>query len=227
MTSVAWKWLGAASVLAFSSIANAATVTKCGPTICYEYDDTQAAAAIYGQPTLLGDMLRFLPQNFRAQSDDGEGLVQTSASFVFDRVYTIGGEDIDKIMINEFGDYEITNGDRVSDDLTLDVVNTSGAGEFDSATENFTALGDSSGIQRWTIETSFDVAGSFETTSNDIRLTVTNLLEAETDAFGESAWIQKKVEIIALTAVPVPAAVWLMGSGLGVLGFQMPKWWGS
>jgi hypothetical protein len=47
---------------------------------------------------------------------------------------------------------------------------------------------------------------------------VTNLLEAQTDALGETAWIQKKLKIQAVTAVPLPAGVWLMISALGALG---------
>ena len=40
-----------------------------------------------------------------------------------------------------------------------------------------------------------------------------------TDENGESAWIQKKITVV-VSEVPVPAAVWLFGSGLGLLGFM-------
>jgi len=214
--------LGASVFLTFVvSTVNAATVTQCGPTICYEYDDAQVATALYGQPTILGDMLRFLPQNFRAQSDDGDGLVTTSASFVFDRVYSISGNDIHKIMITEFGDYEVTNGDRVSDELTIDVAsNTSSETTFDN--QLFNSNGDSGGIQTWQLNGDVMVADDFSGSSGDLQVTITNVLEAETDAFGESAWIQKKIEIMA-TTVPVPGAVWLLGSALGLLGWRSRK----
>jgi hypothetical protein len=197
--------------------ARAAAVSQCGPTICYAYDDAQAAVGLYGQPTLIGDSLRFLPQNFRAQSDDGQGIVTTQASFFFDNVYTISGDAIEKIMITEFGDYEITNGDRVSDELTLEAFNNLGAG---TALENeiFAATGGSTGLQTWLIDNTLDVSTQF--LSNDINLTVTNLVQAETDALGETAWIQKKVKIqaVSITAVPLPAGAWLMMSALGALG---------
>jgi hypothetical protein len=159
--------------------------------------------------------LRFLPQNFRTQSDDGEGLTSATASFFFDNVYSLSGEAIDEIMVSEFGDYEITNGDRVSDELTLDAVNNLGAGAA-SESELFNATGGTTGLQRWQIENTLDVSAQF--LSNDLNLTVTNLLEAQTDASGESAWIQKKLKIQAVTAVPLPAGVWLMISALGALG---------
>jgi hypothetical protein len=203
------------SVIFVTQTASAASVTQCGPTICYAYDDAQAAVGLYGTPTLIGDSLRFLPQNFRAQSDDGQGLIATQASFFFDNVYSVSGDAIQEIRISEFGDYEITNGDRVSDELTLDAVNNLGAG---SASENelFNATGGTTGLQRWSIDNTLDVTSQF--LSNDLNLTVTNRLEAQTDAQGETAWIQKKLKIQAVTAVPLPAGVWLMISALGALG---------
>lgn len=205
------------SAMIVTQTASAASVTQCGPTICYKYDDAQAAVGLYGTPTLIGDSLRFLPENFRAQSDDGEGLVQTQASFYFDNVYSVNpNEDIQKIMITEFGDYEITNGDRVSDQLTLDAVNNLGAGTA-SESELFSVTDGTTGLQTWQIDNTLMVSSEFQT--NSLNLTVTNLLEAETDATGETAWIQKKVKIQAVTAaVPLPAGVWLMVSALGIMG---------
>ena len=203
------------SAIFLTQSVNAASVTECGPNICYAYDDAQAAVALYGTPTLIGDSLRFLPQNFRAQSDDGAGLVTTSASFYFDNVYSLGGEIIDDIVIREFGDYEITNGDRVSDQLTLTADNNL-AGGTASQGELFEATGGTTGLQRWEILNTLNVNSQFQ--SNSLNLTVTNMLEAQTDASGESAWIQKKLKIQAVTAVPLPAGVWLMISALGALG---------
>jgi hypothetical protein len=208
------------SAIFVTQTASAASVTQCGPNICYAYDDAQAAVSLYGTPTLIGDALRFLPGTFRAQSDDGEGIVSTTASFFFDNVYSLSGDAIDEIMVSEFGDYEITNGDRVSDELTLNAVNNLGAGTA-SENELFTATGGSTGLQRWNIDNTLDVSSQF--LSNDLNLTVVNLLEAETNAQGETAWIQKKLEIQAVAAVPLPAGAWLMISALGALGGLMRR----
>jgi hypothetical protein len=212
-------WAGVLlSAIFASQTVSAASVTQCGATICYTYDDEQAAVDLYGTPTLLGDALRFLPTDFRAQSDDGAGLVSTSASFFFDNVYSMNGDAIEKIMINEFGDYEITNGDRVSDELTLSAVNNLVGGGSASEGEIFNATGGTTGLQEWEIDNTLDVSSQF--LSNSLNLTVTNVLEAVTDASGESAWIQKKLKIQAVTttAVPLPAGAWLMMSAIGVLG---------
>ncbi len=67
---------GLAGLLAAALPAQAASVTLCGPNVCYEYDDAQSGATSFGTPTLSGDALVFLVPNFRAESLDGEGLVQ-------------------------------------------------------------------------------------------------------------------------------------------------------
>ena len=65
-----------------------------------------------------------------------------------------------------------------------------------------------------------DTAGWGSDTDVDIDLT--NTLTASTAADGEYAMVQKKLGAVSIeiTAVPVPAAVWLFGSGLGVLGWM-------
>jgi len=45
-------------------------------------------------------------------------------------------------------------------------------------------------------------------------LSLQNTLTAEADEAGENAWIQKKATITITALVPIPAAVWLFGSGL-------------
>ena len=54
--------------------------------------------------------------------------------------------------------------------------------------------------------------------ATDVMVTITDILEAETDAAGEQAWIQKKITLAATTVVPVPAAIWLFISALGAAG---------
>ena len=59
-------------------------------------------------------------------------------------------------------------------------------------------------------------AADFTQPADDMRVSIQNTLRANAGN-GELAWIQKKVTLVT-TVVPVPAAVWLLGSGLGVLG---------
>jgi hypothetical protein len=225
-TSVA----AAISLFALMSAQTASAVTLdtlCGPTICYEYDQDQLAVDIFGLPTLVGDALRFLPTDFRAQSDDG-GLTDTAyGNFIFSDVYTKSGKDIYNITIYEAGDYEITNGDWVSADLYLQIASNTDGNVFDITTKttSFDAAGDSGGLQRWQLSESLkpledpsDLFGTPWSVSNTMSLNIQNTLQAYTDADGESAWIQKKITVV-VSEVPVPAAVWLFGSGLGLLGF--------
>jgi hypothetical protein len=141
------------SVLLLGSVSftsQAASVTQCGPTICYTYDDAQSAVGLFGTPTLVGDSLVFLPPDFRAESLNGAGTDIVSANFIFDEIYTISGTDIADLTVFESGDYETINGDEVGADLLLTVVNLADPGfppipETGTSLSTFLATGDSGG----------------------------------------------------------------------------------
>jgi len=206
---------GAAVVVAPAS---AATVTQCGPNICYQYEDAQSGIASFGNPSLTGDALVFLVPNFRAESLDGAGLDQAIDSFVLDSVYAMNGDSIAYVGIVEFGDYEITNGDRVSAQLDL-LIEDNDSTDSDMVSALFTSSGDSGGLQTWQIDAYHNPAMHFST-AEDLKVTITDILEADTDAAGEAAWIQKKITLAATTVVPLPAAAWLFISALGVAGLR-------
>ena len=133
---------------------SAASVTQCGPTICFTYDDAQAAVAEFGQPTFIGDTVRFLPPSFRAQSDDGVADSNpaisrdtATANFIFTDVYTLSGNDIHKISVIEAGDYEIINDGDVSVDLYLLASSNIDAWDLTSTTSSLDYAGDSGGLQ--------------------------------------------------------------------------------
>jgi len=218
------KFLGVLLLAAFSAPTSAATVTLTGDSISYEYDDVAnaAALALFGAPTIVGDDLRFLPPTFLAASINGAGDNLITANFVFSRVYSHSGGDLVDINIVEFGDYEIINGDAVSADLLLTMSNNNNVAEFASSSDSFGASGDSGGLQTWLMQTGLNPAVEFDSIANDIALTIQNTLFATTNAAGETAWIQKKLAIVAST-VPVPAAVWLFGSAIGLLGWARRK----
>lgn len=209
------------SVFAVGS-ASAATVQLMGDTVVYEYDDgTNAAAlALFGTPDIVGDTVRFLSSSFRAESNNGEGAVTESANFIFDRVYSKNSADIMKIEVVEFGDYTISGGDEVNADVLLIASSNVDLSDFTSGSDSFDAFGDSgSGLPTWTMTASVDPEAAFVFAANDLALSLQNTLRAVTDANGETAWIQKKLTLVA-TTVPVPAAVWLFGSALGLLGWM-------
>ena len=232
MSRILLRSIGALAALLMMLGAQAATVTLNGSTINYQYDTVtnSAALALFGAPTIVGDTVRFLPPSFRAESLDGVAtntpLASTdvvSANFIFDRVYSTNQLALTQIKIIEFGDYEITNGDAVSADLLLTMSNNNNFLEFTSDAQAFDALGDSGGLQTWQLTSTLDPIFEFSPVANDVAITIQNTLTATTNANGEVAWIQKKITLVATAVIPVPAAVWLFGSALGLLGWMRRK----
>ena len=93
------------AAVAGPGIAHAATVTSCGPTICYEYNDAQAGAALFGLPTLVADSLRFLPGEFRARTAAAGAFDLATATFVIDRIYSVSGLALGELTVTETGDH--------------------------------------------------------------------------------------------------------------------------
>jgi len=223
--------IGALTVTAFAVLpaARAATVSLCGPSVCYEYDNAQAAVALFGLPTLIGNNIIFTPTVFRAESQDGVGLHSgtntdsVSATFVFDRVYTtLPGDEIFGLYLYEDGDYRIIQDGSVSGDLYFRAYNLNNLLENTLATDSFGPVsGDSGGLQLWNMSANLWPSAVFSTIADDLRLQIQNDLSAFTDANGERAWIQKKLVLNVTTVVPipVPAAAWLFGSAIGLLAW--------
>lgn len=206
---------------------HAITVTTCSTNVCYEYDNTQGAVAYFGLPTLIGDTMRFLPANFRAESLNTQGVVSTSSTWLFTRVYSVSGAELSAVMVTERGDYSITGDtggapDTVSANLFIQVANNASL-EFVVDIKNFSASGNTaSPPQLWSLSnTPISPESVFTAIANDVAVLIQNTLTASSDQLGGNAWIQKKfildITAVSPTVVPVPAAVWLFGSAFGVL----------
>jgi hypothetical protein len=224
---------GAAAMQFFALSASAAVVQYCGPNLCYEYDDAQAATVFFGQPGFAGDDAYFLPNIFEARSADGVGIHSgtntdtADATWVFSRIWSINpNNEIASIYAYEEGDYEINyaagtaTGDLYLAAFGLNAVEASVVG-----TDSVAFAGDS-GVQNWDLSTTILPSALLTQVANNLQLTIQNTLTAftaDTTPGSELAYIEKKLILEINTVVPVgqqvpvPAAVWLFGSALGLL----------
>lgn len=213
-------------VLVPLAVTEAAVVTYVGPNVTYEYDDAQAAVAYYGLPTFFGDDVLFSPTVFRAESADGIGIHSgtntdaVSATFLFSRIMSNSpSTEIVGIAAHEEGDYRIVGDGWINGDLSLTATGLNNLLEPSiTDSDNIYDSGDSAGKQLWNMSAMLTPGASLVQLANDLRLAITNDLSAFTDASGERAWIEKKLVLSITTVVPVPGAVWLLGSALGLIG---------
>ena len=96
------KTLVAASLLAFSSLLNAALVTLEGNTFDVVYDDEQVG--LFGEPEIAGDTLYFLPTDFYAAAlnDDGVSLGRSTINVT---IRAHKGFKLGSVDVVEEGDY--------------------------------------------------------------------------------------------------------------------------
>lgn len=218
--------LAAAAPLA----ANAAPVTLCGPTVCYEFNSDASintGIATLGTPSLLAgsDFLLFTPTSYLAAGNNGSSQT-VSATFQFDRIYAIQPNfEIGSITLTEGGDFRNINGGSVAANLRLqaiDLVNDTGALAFPEVTTDIQTFLNASPtgfqMQEWSLTSSLTPAALFTDIAGDLSLQIQNSLDAFSQA-GTFTFIQKKYMILGVTTqvVPVPAAAWLLFSGVGVL----------
>jgi hypothetical protein len=219
-----------AATLAFAAWPlQAATVTQCGPNVCYEYDNAQAAVGLTGLPTLVGDTMQFLPPSFAAQSTGGAGWVTVggaAGNFIFSRVYTTNVlNEIVSLTVHEEFDYEIITGGEVRASLYTQARSLVLPSDGTSTVVNFIDTGDTGGPLIDTLTAVLYPAAAFSAIANNMQVGIQNTLRAYTGAAGEDAFIQKKFTLVTetLTPVPVPAAAWLLAGGLGALGWLRRK----
>ncbi len=209
----------ALATLPLSVPLNAATVTLIGNDISFTFDD----ATLFGTGVVTGNSLFFQPTNFSAESLNGAGVVATSETLKIIVKSIKDDYRITSLAMVEQGDY-ITNGlgASVTAAGNLGVVsNTKNCGLFpcrDNNIFNVGGLGDTGGaLVDWTGGTRVDLADTAGWGFDySLGVSFQNDLSATTLNDGEQAFIQKKFAAIGIVVnpVPVPAAVWLFGSGL-------------
>jgi hypothetical protein len=200
-----------------------------GTNVTWEYNIASmgAALSLFDAPTIVGDTIKFLPPAFQAESINGGGPQPTAtANFIFSRVYRNAGGNILGFAAAEGGDYYITGGNSVEADLYLQAADNNDASRVSFSLNKFLA-------STPTALTTWNLGGTVDGTSPpllsppfglpiiaapDFSLNVQDTLSASTSLQGQHAFIQKKITLDAV--VPVPAAAWLFGSALGLLGLR-------
>ncbi len=211
-----------AGVILFFACAplHAAVVTVFGDDVQFTYDD----ATLFGVATAVGNSIFFTPTTFVAESNNTDGLVTTSET-LFITVEMLGSSTVmTQFALAEQGDYRL-------DGTTSSVTAT---GTFD-VSSNTSAFSDSNAISAgpltvqgaltdWTINSMIDLADTVGWGQDTaVTFMLDNILTAESNASGDQAIIQKKFGAfgVQVTVIPVPAALYLFGSALALLG------WGS
>lgn len=218
--------LALVSVMATS---NAATIM--GTDVIFDYDDT----TLFGTANVIGNNIFFLPTTFLAESTDLDGAVNTSDTLNITITVKAGSAfNITDFLWVEDGDYELQGSSAsVSANGRLQV--TSGTklcpGPLpgfdvpceDSEIFNVGGLTTTGALTEWDAAVAIalaDTAGWLNDTS--VVVQIQNNLNATSTVLGDSAEIQKKSTGIGLiiNPIPVPGAVWLFGSALGLLGWM-------
>lgn len=204
--------------------ASAATVIECGTDVCFEYDN----ASSFGEATIIGNNIFFLPTDFSAEALNDDGAVTKNETLNI-RVTAQGNYQIDGFALAEQGDYFL-NGVDASVDVSGQLGVTSRTKNEQPldffpyrATEIFTAgdLNVQGALTEWNAGAAIDLGDTAGWgTDTDVTVTLENLLSATTLNNGERAFVEKKIGAIGLSVVPIPGAVFLFPSALGALAWM-------
>jgi hypothetical protein len=188
-----------------------AMVLDCGPTICFQYQESQAAVALFGLPVRVGDSLQFLPPAALALSADGAGETSLAATFVIDRVFS-GTGALSSIRVVAEGDYDAELAGTVAARIDLQISNNLGPGAA-TTSDLFSATGTGGAPGIWALNATIHPSEHFPAYSSDLRIDLSQSVSALTVSGGEHAWTEAKYISVTATAVPAPPALGLLATG--------------
>lgn len=206
--------------------AQAGTAVQTGTDVTFTYDDS----TLFGLGTVVGNSLFFSPTTFKAQSTNTQGAVLTNATLNITVTVNAGSSLVlTEFQLVELGDYQLS-GTSSSVDASgrLQVTsNTTICGVLFPCLDSqvFTAgpLTTTGALTNWSASAGIDFANTAGWgTDTNVIAQIQNDLSATSTVSGESAMVQKKAQGVGLIVnpVPVPAAAWLFGSALGLLGWM-------
>lgn len=212
---------------AFSPTAQAAIQTLVGTNVTYQYDD--ALMGLFGLPSLSGDSLVFTPTNFKAQSNNGQGIVSTNATINV-KIFANPGFSFPGVSVQESGDYYLIGSDAqvaIGGEIrAFDLLNPLPTSSHiidpivaTAALTTTTSLS-SFGTTDWYADAMVAIPTAWS--AGGINLTIENLLLAYTANQGSAAMIEKKFVGTAIVITPVPEAdtYAMMLAGLGLVGWM-------
>lgn len=225
---------------AFTSTANAATCAfgSLSGSLCtvtgsqFDVQYNLANVGAYGDARIIGNNVIFTPSGFSAVSQDGAGTVNMSGQVVFDILSTDPGFAIEELNLIERGRYQLSGPgssvnhtgsievfDMINSDFLIDSIDeTAPMNINDNQSHNWTATGEIYFLSQ-TLGATITINNSL--TAFTAPGTVPSFASIE-KTFNQNIVILG-VNEMPPTAVPVPAAVWLFGSALGLLGYVRRK----
>ena len=213
--------LGLLIPLLICSAANATLVTLTGADVDFIIDDAQPGLALYGGlPTIAGNSLLFFPSTFRAESNNGAGIVSVNATVDFRVVSHTDSLPLGSITVAEVGDYFNTPGagGSVGAVAQLGATNLTAANPVASFRQDIAQTGPltADGANEWNLVTDLYFRQIWLAPTSQVQIDLQNNLSATSvTAFSES-WIQKKFEgmVVEVQVVPLPASLGLLVSAL-------------
>jgi len=207
-------------------VANSAIVLAgSGTTVDFWYDNEDQDTLDFGTLQVTGDTI-FATPTFSISAANGVGTeIFQSIGSIF--VTAKDGYSFSSIDVIEGGTYQTTGNGTVDVTGTLRVLNRTNPFSFETSNLNMTDL-TLPGVNSWQGDLSYDMSTAMWDNANSIQLTLTTTLFAISPDGDSTAVINQTLAGssmgVSINTIPVPAAVWLFGSGLiGLAGIARRK----
>ena len=211
--------IAAVSLFSVCTLSNAATIHLAGDTVDFYYDDAQPGMSSYGPLSSIGNSIFAQSVNLSADATNGSSTSVSALGTI--TIVAQPGYSFSFIHVAQLGDYSL-NGAGASIDVsgTLSIEDSINSSTSFTNTLSISGLGINDGLtHEWQASSGFDLSTATWSNVTSIELSLDTLLSATTLISGESAFTESKfvgggMVTIETSAVPVPAAIWLFGSGL-------------